>query len=48
MNDSLNKKECEHELVFDVYLEPWFIHHCRKCNKKLFSNRIEEDAKKDE
>ncbi|BAQ90635.1 hypothetical protein [uncultured Mediterranean phage uvMED] len=48
MSDSEIQSECEHELVFDVYLEPWFIHHCKKCNKRLFSNRVEGDVKEDE
>lgn len=41
-------QDCEHELVFDVYLYPWFIHHCKKCNKRLFSNRVEADTEKDD
>lgn len=40
-----HQKDCNHKLIFDQYLEPWFIHYCQKCEQRVFSNRIEVDLK---
>tara|TARA_Y100001963_G_scaffold93583_1_gene128922 strand:- start:8224 stop:8382 length:159 start_codon:yes stop_codon:yes gene_type:complete len=43
-----DQEKCEHELKFEIYSEPWFIHFCRKCEKTVYSNRVIEDLGEDE
>ena len=44
----MSDEECEHELVFEIYSEPWFIHTCRKCKKTVYGNHVLEDLGEDE